>query len=177
MSFDFTNCDILTIFEGIRFLPLDKDSYLRVQSFAASLENEIFSGSANSGISVSTMFMYMDFLIWSSLDQADTQILYEHVVKKVYPECVKQDLLVKSGISSSLTGKFVGPIYGPTEVKKPSDVRADSLVDEVGSVKTVYLSRADSAEFTGIFIFGYFCRKKYATIVIISRGFRQVIGW
>ena len=50
-------CDILDVFNGIHFLPLDKNTYLRIQSFINQLEATFPSIE-------STAFLYKDQLVW-----------------------------------------------------------------------------------------------------------------
>ncbi|XP_063727101.1 vacuolar fusion protein CCZ1 homolog [Symsagittifera roscoffensis] len=153
---DFASCDVLTIFEGIKFLPIDKDTYLRVQSFAGSLEHELFTEIGFSGVEVSSFFMYLDFLIWSSLNQTDTQVLYEHMVKKVIPESLKNELLVTDSVPT-YTGQFVHPSYGP-EGEEFGDIGSGidqfhnvphAVSGDAESVRTVYLGSGDSFSATG----------------------------
>ncbi|XP_075262986.1 vacuolar fusion protein CCZ1 homolog isoform X2 [Convolutriloba macropyga] len=137
---DFASCDVLTIFEGIKFLPLDRHTYLRVQSFVGSLEHELFTEIGFSGVQVTSFFMYLDFLIWSSLDHTDTQVLYEHMVKKVIPDCMKNELLVTDSMPSPL-GQFVYPLYGPDGDQSDINHQFSRFAsdDDVLSVHTVYL--------------------------------------
>ena len=50
-------CDILDVFNGIHFLPLDKNTYLRIQSFINQLE-------AMFPVIEHTAFLYNDQLVW-----------------------------------------------------------------------------------------------------------------
>lgn len=49
--------DILDVFNGIHFLPLDKNTYLRIQCFINQLE-------ANFPTVKYTTFLYNDQLVW-----------------------------------------------------------------------------------------------------------------
>lgn len=51
------NCDILNIFSGIQYLPLDKQTFLNVQCFINLLE-------CNFSIIKHTAFLYNEHLIW-----------------------------------------------------------------------------------------------------------------
>lgn len=51
------NCDILNIFSGIQYLPLDKQTFLNVQCFVNLLE-------CNFPVIKYTAFLYNEHLIW-----------------------------------------------------------------------------------------------------------------
>lgn len=59
-------------FDGIQFLPLDKNTYLRVQCFI-NLAEATFPSIKYS------VFMYNDHVVWSGLEQDDMRILYKYL--------------------------------------------------------------------------------------------------
>ena len=86
------NCDILNIFHGIHFLPLDKNTYLRIQSFLNLLESS-FSNL------LYTVFMYNDQLVWSGLEQEDMRTLYHYLTTTLFPTFIDKEF--QSSVSKS----------------------------------------------------------------------------
>uniref|UniRef100_A0A2K6BR62 CCZ1/INTU/HSP4 first Longin domain-containing protein n=1 Tax=Macaca nemestrina TaxID=9545 RepID=A0A2K6BR62_MACNE len=72
------SCDLLDIFGGISFFPLDKMTYLKIQSFVNRVEESL-------NIVKYTAFLYNDQLIWSGLEQDDMRILYKYLTTSLFP--------------------------------------------------------------------------------------------
>jgi len=72
LSMNFEAIDIFLTLEGIQFLPVDKNVYLRVQSFI-NLTEDSFSKIQYAG------FLFRDNLVWSGLEQEDMRILYSYL--------------------------------------------------------------------------------------------------
>jgi len=70
---DLTLVDAL---EGISFMPVDKNVYLRIICFN-NLINDTFSHIRE------TVFLYRDQLVWSGLEQEDIQVLYHFIIRFV----------------------------------------------------------------------------------------------
>eukprot|EP00055_Hartaetosiga_balthica_P008520 m.32010 g.32010 ORF g.32010 m.32010 type:complete len:458 (-) comp6352_c0_seq2:57-1430(-) len=81
-SIDVENANVVDALNGIQFLPLDKLSYLCIQSFVNSSETSL------RGVQ-ETMFLYDHFLVWSGLEQADTLILYRYLTCGLLKERTK----------------------------------------------------------------------------------------
>jgi hypothetical protein len=64
--------DLVDAFDGIQFLPLDKNTYLRVQCFI-NLAEATFPSIKYS------VFMYNDHVVWSGLEQDGMRILYKYL--------------------------------------------------------------------------------------------------
>ena len=62
--------------EGISFMPVDKNVYLRIICFN-NLINDTFSHIRE------TVFLYRDQLVWSGLEQEDIQVLYHFIIRFV----------------------------------------------------------------------------------------------
>jgi hypothetical protein len=95
-SVDFAKADLLDALNGIQFLPLDKNSYLRVQCLVNQIEvafpcvrvpGFFFSLSLSLSLLfhqivaacsciVSTVFLFNDHVVWSGLEQDDIRALY-----------------------------------------------------------------------------------------------------
>ncbi|KAL5018025.1 hypothetical protein ScPMuIL_003747 [Solemya velum] len=111
--------DILDMFSGIHFLPLDKNTYLRVQCFLNLLE-------ATFSMVQYTAFLYNDLLVWSGLEQDDMRIMYKYLTTSLFPSYLEQELQSASpsvsqtkSSSSMHYGKF---ITGPPSLKDETNL-------------------------------------------------------
>ncbi|XP_041362737.1 vacuolar fusion protein CCZ1 homolog [Gigantopelta aegis] len=103
--------DILDVFNGIHFLPLDKNTYLRIQCFINQLEATFPSVKY-------TAFLYNDQLVWSGLEQDDMRIMYKYLTTSLFPTHLENELqgVQPRTVGSSIQGsshlaKFVtGPV-------------------------------------------------------------------
>lgn len=77
--------DILDVFNGIVFLPLDKNTFLKVNCLVNLLEATLTEIRC-------TVFLYNDQLVWSGLDQEDMQTLYKYLTKSLLPTVMESDL-------------------------------------------------------------------------------------
>lgn len=73
-TLDYEHGDVVDAFNGIQFLPLDKNTYLRIQCFVNLTE------SAFDAIKYS-VFVYNDHLVWSGLEQDDMRVLYRYLTQ------------------------------------------------------------------------------------------------
>ena len=79
-AFRFDEVNMFSAFEGIQFLPVDKNVYLRIQSFINLLEFSF-------PLIRYSSFLYKDHLVWSGLEQVrsalntkdDMRILYKYI--------------------------------------------------------------------------------------------------
>mmetsp|Transcript_16376 Transcript_16376/g.42526 ORF Transcript_16376/g.42526 Transcript_16376/m.42526 type:complete len:490 (+) Transcript_16376:199-1668(+) len=77
-TLDLEHSDVVEAFNGIQFLPLDKNTFLKVQSFVNLTESKFPSIHY-------TVFVYHDHLIWSGLEQEDMRVLYKHLTQGLPP--------------------------------------------------------------------------------------------
>ncbi|XP_045240564.2 vacuolar fusion protein CCZ1 homolog B isoform X2 [Macaca fascicularis] len=80
------SCDLLDIFGGISFFPLDKMTYLKIQSFINRVEESL-------NIVKYTVFLYNDQLIWSGLEQDDMRILYKYLTTSLFPRHMEPEAM------------------------------------------------------------------------------------
>ncbi|XP_070951439.1 vacuolar fusion protein CCZ1 homolog B isoform X4 [Macaca nemestrina] len=80
------SCDLLDIFGGISFFPLDKMTYLKIQSFVNRVEESL-------NIVKYTAFLYNDQLIWSGLEQDDMRILYKYLTTSLFPRHMEPEAM------------------------------------------------------------------------------------
>ncbi|KAG8319935.1 vacuolar fusion protein ccz1 [Homalodisca vitripennis] len=73
------HCDIMDIFQGVQFLPLDKQTFLHIQCFVNLLE-------ASFPVVEFTAFLYNDRLIWSGLEPEDMQVVFHYLVYTLLPK-------------------------------------------------------------------------------------------
>ncbi|KAH3863474.1 vacuolar fusion protein CCZ1 homolog [Dreissena polymorpha] len=117
--------DLLDVFSGISFLPLDKNTYLKVQCFINVLESTFQQVKY-------TAFLYNDQLVWSGLEQDDMRIMYRYLTTSLFPAYLEQELQAAgmapspgtrhastSNIGSVHYGKFV---TGPPNVDNPKNM-------------------------------------------------------
>jgi len=71
-TLNFEQLDLFTTLEGIQFLPVDKNVYLRIQSFV-NLTEDTFPKILYSA------FLFRDHLVWSGLEQDDMRAMYSYL--------------------------------------------------------------------------------------------------
>uniref|UniRef100_A0A7M4EBB9 CCZ1 homolog, vacuolar protein trafficking and biosis associated n=1 Tax=Crocodylus porosus TaxID=8502 RepID=A0A7M4EBB9_CROPO len=98
------SCDLLDVFCGISFFPLDKMTYLKIQSFINKMEESL-------NIVKYTAFLYNDQLIWSGLEQDDMRILYKYLTTSLFPRHMEPEL---AGRDSPIRAEMPGNLqhYG-----------------------------------------------------------------
>ncbi|XP_042197034.1 vacuolar fusion protein CCZ1 homolog isoform X3 [Callorhinchus milii] len=108
--------DLLDVFGGISFFPLDKMTYLKIQSFVNRMEE-------NLSLVKYTAFLYNDQLIWSGLEQDDMRILYKYLTTSLFPrhmepELIGRDSPGRGGMTGNLHhyGRF---LTGPSNINDP----------------------------------------------------------
>ncbi|CAG2063844.1 unnamed protein product, partial [Timema podura] len=111
LTLKLNHCDILDVFQGIQFLPLDKQTFLRVQCFVNFVEAMFVQVKY-------TAFLYNDQLVWSGLEPEDMQVVYRYLVTSLLPAHMETELQggsmprhSTSPFSSTHYGRFVtGPL-------------------------------------------------------------------
>jgi len=111
-----SQADILDVFNGIQFQPLDKNAYLRIQCFVNQLEAAIPE-------IVYSVFLYHDFLVWSGLEQDDIRVLYCYLTTNLFPAFVEVDT----------ASRF---LLGPPNMSDETNI---------GRIPRVHLNTADEA--------------------------------
>ncbi|XP_052814392.1 vacuolar fusion protein CCZ1 homolog isoform X2 [Mya arenaria] len=126
--------DILDVFCGISFLPLDKNTYLRVQCFINTLE-------ATFPTVKYTAFLYNDQLVWSGLEQDDMRIMYKYLTTSLFPSYLEQELQA-SGTSQPSTPRHVSTSNVTTTHFGKFITGPPSLLDEqnLGKIPRVYVN-------------------------------------
>ncbi|KAK9881558.1 hypothetical protein WA026_016435 [Henosepilachna vigintioctopunctata] len=113
-SLKLAHADILNIFSGIQYLPLDKLTFLKVQCLINGLECDYPQVTH-------TAFLYNDHLIWSSVEPSDMQVLYHYLISTLLPANLEVELQggsmqrhSTSPFSALRHGRFV---TGPSNLK------------------------------------------------------------
>ncbi|CAH1273546.1 CCZ1B [Branchiostoma lanceolatum] len=128
--------DILDVFNGIHFLPLDKNMYLRIQCFINLTE-------ATFGQVKYTAFLYNDQLVWSGLEQDDMRILYKYLTTSLFPSALESELGGKESPKGAAPTPVGGSahygryITGPPDMKDPTNL---------GKVPRIYVNTETSYE-------------------------------
>lgn len=111
------DCDILDVFNGIHFLPLDKNTFLRIQCFTNNVEATFPSIEY-------TIFIYNKQLVWSSLERDDNRNLFNYLINCLLPSCdekSRKSTSSQAGASKvSYTGQF---LTGPTDLDVEDSVK------------------------------------------------------
>lgn len=129
LTLKLNHCDILDVFQGIQFLPLDKQTFLRVQCFVNLIE-AMFAQVKY------TAFLYNDQLVWSGVEPGDMQVVYRYLVTSLLPAHMETELQggsmprhPTSPFSSSHYGRFV---TGPSNLQ--------DTAGNVGKVPKVFIN-------------------------------------
>ncbi|XP_050315800.1 vacuolar fusion protein CCZ1 homolog [Anthonomus grandis grandis] len=113
-SLKIEHVDILSIFRGMQYLPLDKQTFLKVQCFVNALESK-WQNIAHSA------FLYNEHVIWSGVEPNDMQMIYQYLIGTLLPANVETELQGGSMPRNSPSpfslcyGRF---ITGPTNLKQ-----------------------------------------------------------
>ncbi|CAC5425400.1 Vacuolar fusion protein CCZ1 homolog B,Vacuolar fusion protein CCZ1 homolog [Mytilus coruscus] len=126
-------CDILDIFCGIHFMPLDKNTFLRVQCFINLLEAKF------SAVKY-TAFLYNDQLVWSGLEQEDMRIMYKYLTTSLFPTHLEQELL---GSTTTSPARVQGSVHYGKFITGPPDIKDDK---SIGKIPRVYLNTSEENE-------------------------------
>ncbi|XP_035222131.1 vacuolar fusion protein CCZ1 homolog, partial [Stegodyphus dumicola] len=86
-----SDADLLDVFQGIHFLPLERYSFLKILCFINQIQEKFRC------IQYS-IFLYNDQLVWSGLEPEDMQILYQHLSLDLIPSFIDSEL--KGGVYS-----------------------------------------------------------------------------
>uniref|UniRef100_UPI00358DE924 vacuolar fusion protein CCZ1 homolog isoform X1 n=1 Tax=Myxine glutinosa TaxID=7769 RepID=UPI00358DE924 len=110
-------CDLIDTLGGISFFPLDKMTYLKIQSFISMVE---FSFAHIQF----TAFLYNEQLVWSGLEQDDMRTLFKYLTTSLFPSTIEAELAGKeSPIHSSFPGHsqhYGRFLLGPRSLTDPN---------------------------------------------------------
>ncbi|XP_034251405.1 vacuolar fusion protein CCZ1 homolog isoform X1 [Thrips palmi] len=124
------HADILDVFHGIQFLPLDKKTFLHVQTLVNLLECS-FPKVRH------TAFLYNDQLVWSGLEPDDMQAMYRYLITSLLPAQMETEL--QGGPMPRQSAAFSALHFGSRFVSGPSNLQGD----DVGKIPKVYLKNDD----------------------------------
>ncbi|XP_070951462.1 vacuolar fusion protein CCZ1 homolog B isoform X5 [Macaca nemestrina] len=135
------SCDLLDIFGGISFFPLDKMTYLKIQSFINRMEESL-------SIVKYTAFLYNDQLIWSGLEQDDMRILYKYLTTSLFPRHMEPEL---AGRDSPIRAEMPGNLqhYGRSE-KEPQFKFIYFNHMNLAEKSTVHMRKTPSVSLTSV---------------------------
>lgn len=122
--------DILDVFNGITFLPLDKNTYLRIQCFINNLE-------ASFPFIKYTAFLYNEKLVWSGLEQEDMRIMYRYLTASLFPTYLEQELQGGHGRQPLGLGHYGKFMTGPPDLNDEKNM---------GKVPRVYVNTEEIDE-------------------------------
>ena len=123
-TLNFAQFDILDIYHGVSFLPVDKVNFLRVQSFANLVETTF-------PCIHHTCFLYNDQLLWTTIDQDDMRILYKYLTTSLFPATGDTENAGQSNhsnlMNSSNPGRFLTASIESIETLPNTPKRAPRL--------------------------------------------------
>ncbi|XP_011503777.1 PREDICTED: vacuolar fusion protein CCZ1 homolog [Ceratosolen solmsi marchali] len=125
LSLKLNNSDILDIFHGLVFLPLDKITFLRVQCFMNLIE-------ATFPQVKYTAFLYNNQLVWSGLEPEDMQVVYNYLINTLLPAHLEKEL-DDSSISRNSSSPFTTSHYGKF-------VTGPSSINDVKKLPKVFIN-------------------------------------
>ncbi|XP_076310218.1 vacuolar fusion protein CCZ1 isoform X2 [Tachypleus tridentatus] len=128
-----SQADLLDVYQGIHFLPLDKYAFLKVQCFVNLLE-------ANFSHIKYTAFLYNDQLVWSGLEQDNMQVLYMYLTLSLIPSFLETEIQGGSVMPSSKVG--LGSHYG----RFMTGFSSQNETVNLSTVPTLFLTTPDSVE-------------------------------
>lgn len=91
MNLKSNDADLLDVFQGIHFLPLERYAFLKILCFINQVQEKF-------RYIKHTVFLYNDQLVWSGLELEDTQIFYQYLALDLIPSFIESEL--KGGIYS-----------------------------------------------------------------------------
>ena len=77
-TINFQKLDILDVFQGIDYLPLEKVDFLRVQCFVNLVENTFLAVRH-------VCFLHNEHVVWTTLQLEDMKILYKYLTSRLFP--------------------------------------------------------------------------------------------
>lgn len=129
--------DLLDVFSGISFLPLDKNTYLQVQCFINVLESTFPAVKY-------TAFLYNDQLVWSGLEQDDMRIMYKYLTTSLFPAYLELELQSSgqqhsnsSSIARNMSLPNLGTVHFGKFITGPPNVQDES---NMGKIPRLYIN-------------------------------------
>ncbi|RDD36569.1 Vacuolar fusion protein CCZ1-like protein [Trichoplax sp. H2] len=134
--------DLQDVLQGIRFLPLGKQQFLKVQQFINLIE-------ANFSNITYAQLLFDDQLIWSSLDLDHTQILYGYLTTNLLPNHQEAENIKDQNSKDSksviynldVQGKF---ITGPTELGHAASI---------GKIPRIFINKDGKWEIFAVIVY------------------------
>uniref|UniRef100_T1JG93 CCZ1/INTU/HSP4 first Longin domain-containing protein n=1 Tax=Strigamia maritima TaxID=126957 RepID=T1JG93_STRMM len=120
--------DIMDIFSGISFLPLDKNNFLKIQFFINRLESSFT-------LVKYMAFLFNDQLVWSGLEQEDMQIMYKYLTTNLFPACVESELQIGAASSTVFHTNSVSPHFGKFILGPPNLNESD-----LGKIPRIFIN-------------------------------------
>lgn len=78
LTLNLKKCDIIDLFQGVQFLPLDKPTFLHAHCFINLVE-------ANFPVVQYSVLLFNEQLVWSGLPAEDAQVVYRYLVNSLLP--------------------------------------------------------------------------------------------
>ena len=134
-TLNFSQFDILDIYHGLTFLPVDQSVFLRVQCFCNLVETT-FPCISHS------CFLYNDQLLWTTIEQEDMRILFKYLTTSLFPATMESEVDAKVSMQSNTpnAGKFLTASVDQTDQLTSTAKRSPRLfIWTNGELKEYYL--------------------------------------
>jgi len=140
-SINFEQLDLFATLEGIQFLPVDKNVYLRIQSFINLTEDHFPKVQY-------AAFLYRDHLVWSGLEQDDMRVVYSYLTSPLASaETIPSK--IESATPPKIRGR-VGFVTGPDDLNSTALITAPRVF--VGNNQQYYLIVYELQEILSLFL-------------------------
>lgn len=107
LSLSIEHCDILNVFRGIQYLPLNNLTFLNVLCFVNDLQQKF-----NESIK-HTAVMYNDYLIWTGLEPDVFQSVYQFMIQTLLPAHVETELQIGNNSSNNIMSRHSTGFFTP----------------------------------------------------------------
>lgn len=149
LSLDLKKCDIIDLFQGVQFLPLDKPTFLHSQCFLNLFET------AFPQVDYS-LLLFNEQLVWSGLPAEDAQVVYRYLVTSLLPYFLSHSGSSDGRRTATKPNRFV---TGPENL-------TDLDVTYSGKVPRVYLSHIPQPGFYHLIVYRY----HQSTLSVLVQG-------
>jgi len=140
-SLNFEQLDIFVTLEGIQFLPVDKNVYLRIQSYINLTEDHFPKVQY-------AAFLYRDHLVWSGLEQDDMRIVYSYLTSSMASADIHPSR-IESATPPKIRGR-AGFVTGPDDLNSTTPITAPRVF--VGNNQQYYLIVYEHHDISSLFL-------------------------
>ncbi|RNA01621.1 vacuolar fusion CCZ1 -like protein [Brachionus plicatilis] len=133
--------DIMNTFNGLQFMSLDRNMYLKIQSLLNLLEEKL-------PLVQRVVVMHSDQVIWSGLEQEDISAIYQYLKELISKNAtsVPQSQLASKFLVDENAKNLMSSLTNPS-TSNNSENSIDQFDQEYFEFKRVYLDKPDPEQF------------------------------